>query len=174
MKQIIKDQTVSFDTHQAGDRREVDADQLHMHKRMNGKRFKGVNIRIPFDPNKPIDYSGNNSKEGKHLIREIREVFKKNPAKVREMAKFVANRISRYTADMNAEDSKNFLDNTANALGKHFDLNDNVSEAMTQQIHNNLSFYITSHTDNDGKVYYIKQDIDRKRIKIGDNLEKIL
>jgi hypothetical protein len=173
MKQIIQDQTVSFDTHQAGDGRKVDVDQLHMHKRMNGKKFKGVNIKIPLDPNKSIDYTGNNSKEGQRIINEIRKVLKKNPGKVREMAKFVANRISRYTDDMTAENSKEFLDKTANALAKHFELNDKISESMTQEINNHLSFYITSHLDNEGNIYYIKQDITRKRIKIGDDLEQL-
>ena len=64
MKQIIQDQTISFDTHQAGDGRRIQVDQLHMHKRMNGKKFKGVNIKIPLDPNQSIDYSGNNSEDG--------------------------------------------------------------------------------------------------------------
>jgi hypothetical protein len=173
MKQIIQDQTISFDTHQAGDGRKIQVDQLHMHKRMNGKKFKGVNIKIPLDPNQSIDYSGNNSEDGQLIINEIKSVFKKNPSKVREMAKYVANRISRYTQDMTVEESKQFLDNGAEAIAKHFELNDKIAETMTKQIKNHLSYYITSHEDETGKLYYIKQDIDRKRIKIGDDLEKI-
>ncbi|MFE3870262.1 hypothetical protein ACFX5F_03400 [Flavobacterium sp. ZS1P70] len=56
MKQIIQNQTISFDTHQAGDGRKIDIEELHMHKRMNDKKFKGVDIKIPLDPNKSIIY----------------------------------------------------------------------------------------------------------------------
>ncbi len=39
MKQLIQNQTVSFDTHQAGDGQPVNIDSLHIHKRMNNKTF---------------------------------------------------------------------------------------------------------------------------------------
>lgn len=174
MKQIIQDQTISFDTHQAGDGQEINIDGLHMHKRMNSKKFKGVNIRIPLNPDEEISYSGNNSKLSNEIINEIKTVFKKNPAKVREMAKTLAGIISRYSKDMNAKNSKEFTDNSAKAIAKHFDLNEDISGKLDSGINKHLSFVITSHEDENGKLYYIKQDISRKRIKIGDNLEKIL
>lgn len=168
MKQIIQNQTISFDTHQAGDGQEIEPDQLHMHKKMNGKKFKGVNIRIPLNPNKPIDYSGNNSKDGRQLINEIKGVFKKDPNKVRQIAKLVANRISRYTKNMTPENSKEFLDNTARALATHFELNDKIMEVVKSQIESHLSFYVTQHIDENGKFFYIKQDIDEKTITLSD------
>lgn len=174
MKQIIQDQTIGFDTHQAGDGRKIEIDELHMHKRMNNKKFRGVDIKIPLDPNKPIVYTGNNSKNAQNIITEIKKVFKKDPGKVREMAKYIANRISRYSSDMNANDSKKFLDESASAIAKHFDLDEKIADKMTQEIHNHISFYITSHYDETGKLFYIKQDIDRKRIKLSDDLEKLL
>ena len=173
MKQIIQDQTVSFDTHQAGDGRKIEIDQLHMHKRMNGKKFKGVEIKIPLNPKKPIDFGNSNSKIGQQIINEIKNVFKNNPSKVREMAKYISNRISRYSEDMNAVDSRVFFEDGAKAIAKHFELNEKIEQTMTEQIKNHLSFYITAHADEKGNTFYIKQDIVRKRIKIGNDLEKL-
>ena len=109
MKKIIQDQTISFDTHQAGDGRKIKIDLLHMHKRINGNKFKGIEIKIPLNPNQPIDFGNCKSIIGKQIINEIKQVFKKNPAKVRELAKYVANRISRYSEDMTVEKSIKFF-----------------------------------------------------------------
>lgn len=174
MKQIIQDQTIGFDTHQAGDGQLIKISELHMHKRMNSKKFRGVDIRIPLDPNKEIIYTGNNSQDAERIISEIKRVFKKDPAKVTEMAKYIAYTISRYSANMSPEDSETFLDNSASAIAKHFDLDGKIADRMTSEINKHISSYITSHRDETGKLFYIKQDIDRKRIKLGDDLEKLL
>lgn len=173
MKQIIQDQTISFDTHQAGDGRKIEVNQLHMHKRMNRRKFKGVEIKIPLNPNEPINFGDSKSEIGQQIINEIKQVFKKNPSKVREMAKYIANRISRYSDDMSAEDSKNFFDEGAKAIAKHFELNEKIEQTLTEQIKNYLSYYITAHSDEEGNTFYIKQDVGRKRIKIGNELEKL-
>lgn len=173
MKQIIQDQTISFDTHQAGDGKKIEVDQLHMHKRMNGKKFKGVEIKIPLNPNEPIDFGDSKSDIGQQIINEIKHVFKKNPSKVREMAKYIANRISRYSDDMTAENSRSFFEDGAKAIAKHFELKEKIEETLTEQIKNHLSFYITAHSDKEGNTFYIKQDVKRKRIKIGNELEKL-
>lgn len=174
MKQIIQNQTISFDTHQAGDGRKINREDLHMHKRMNDKKFKGVNIKIPLDPDRPIDYSGNNSADAQEIISEIKSVFKKKPAKVKEMAKYIANRISRYSQDMDVEDSKMFLEKSAKAIAKHFDLNPKIEDKIIKEISNYLSYYVSYHEDEDGKLFYIKQDVKLKKIKLGDDLEKLL
>ena len=44
MKELINGQTIDFDIHRAGDCQEITVDGLHMHKRMNGKKFKGVDV----------------------------------------------------------------------------------------------------------------------------------
>ena len=173
MKSIIQNQTISFDTHQAGDGKKIKVDQLHMHKRMNGKKFKGVEIRIPFSPDLPIDFGNSNSLVGQQIINEIKQVFKKNPIKVREMAKSIANRISRFSEDMTAEEAKAFFEEGAKSIAKHFELNEKIEQNLTEQIKQNLSFYITAHSDNEGNIFYIKQDVARKRIKVGNSLEKI-
>ena len=173
MRSLIQNQTVSFDTHQAGDGQKVKVEDLHMHKRMNGRKYKGVNIKIPFNPEKEIEYTGNNSDYSDQIINEIKRAFKKNPNKVREFAKDLANRISRYSSDMNAENSRKFLEESAQTIAKHFELNEKIINVMISEIYNHVSFFITSHKDDTGKTFYIKQDIDRKRVKIGDDLEKI-
>lgn len=173
MKQILQNQTISFDTHQAGDGKKINIDELHMHKRMNSKKFKGVDIKIPLNPDKEIVFTGNNSKLSNQIINEIKTVFKKNPAKVIEMAKTLADVISRYSKDMNPEDSDVFLKKSAESIAKHFELNEKIIGILNSEINKHISFIITSHKDENGKTYYIKQDIDRKRIKISDDLEKI-
>jgi hypothetical protein len=173
MKQIIQDQTISFDTHQAGDRKAIEVSQLHMHKRMNGKKFKGVDIKIPLDPDQPISFGNSNSDIGKQIINEIKRVFDKDPKKVREMAKYIANQISRYSADMTPQNSKSFFENGAKAIAKHFELNEKIEQTLTQQIKNRLAFYITAHHDSEGNIFYIKQDVNRKRIKMSDDVEKL-
>lgn len=145
-----------------------------MHKRMNSGKYRGVNIRIPLDPNKPVDYSGNNaSDQGTRILNEIKNVFKKDPNAVREMARTLARVISRYSQEMNAKDTNEFLESSARAIVKHFELKPKIYETIHSEIKKHVSFMITSHVDETGKVYYLKQDIERKRIKIGDSLEKV-
>lgn len=169
MKQLIQDQTVSFDTHQAGDGREVLIDQLHLHKRMNGKKHKGVNIKIPLDPNKPIDYGIAKEKIGRSIINEIRKVFRKDPDKVREFAKYVANQIDRYGSGMSENQSRVFLAKTSEGLAKHFELNSKIKKKLSEEINN----YVTIHNDVNGKKYYIRQNLVEKEIEISDSFEDL-
>lgn len=169
MKALIQDQTVTFDTHQAGDRQPIKVDDLHMHKRMNGRRHRGVNIRIPLNPNEEIDYRGNPNSESE-IMNEIKSVFKKNPSKVTEMAKELASIIKRYGRDMTEENREGFLVGAAESIAKHFELKPEVKEKLMSGVRGLL----TSHTDSQGKTYYIKQDINREQIKISDSLDHVV
>lgn len=174
MLQLLQEQTVKFDTHQAGDGREIDNDALHMHKRMNGKKFKGVHIRIPLNSSGNITYSGNNSKIANQIIKEVKSVFKKDSAKVTEMAKSLAKNINRYSKDMSSENSLKFLEDSAKTIAKHFELKEEITGRLVSEAKNHyISSFITTHRDNNNKIYYIKQDVHRKSIKIGDNIEKL-
>ena len=56
MKELINGQTIDFDIHKAGDGSEISIDGLHMHKRMNNKRYKGVDVLFPLDDKEDIEF----------------------------------------------------------------------------------------------------------------------
>lgn len=163
MKQLIQNQVVTFDNHNPGQIANVRG--LHMHKKMMGKKFKGVDIKIPFNPEEDIYYPESRSEDAKYIINEIKQVFKKDKVKLVEFAQKVSSIIESYSQSIPKNDRNNFMKESAQTLAKHLGINEHIRSKIQKEIEDRLVFVITQHSDNEGASYFIKQDIEKKNIK---------
>ena len=187
MKKLIDNQTIDFDNHSAGDGKEITVKGLHMHKRMNGKKFKGVDVLLPLDGEIKIEFrpKKTSTKIQKQIINEIKKVLKKNKAKREEFINTIFNVIERYSNLEVSGDSFNqniqlFRENAVK-IAALFSKDGTIREEMYQIIDSNIHYFITRHKKDKlknnqpfhQKNFYIKQDVKRNRIKISDDLEAL-
>lgn len=99
MKKLIDNQTIAFDVHKAGDRQAVDLSGLHMHKRMNGRKFRGVNVIVPLDEKQELVFRPANTKESvrTHIVNEITRELNRDLTKRRKFVETVTSQIERYS-----------------------------------------------------------------------------
>jgi hypothetical protein len=168
MKPLINGQTISMDAHVAG--KTPNYKDLHIHKKVNGHN-KSVEIRISVDINKSIRVEGRDDK----IRNEIKQTIKRkqNEQLVRDFANEVINEISKYDEikRMDKQAQKKILIDYAKRLAEYFKISD-FRDVMTAEVDNKIHFLLTSHEESN-KLYYIKQDLIREYIKIGDDLEQI-
>jgi hypothetical protein len=168
MKSIITDQSIKIDAHVSG--KEPLLKDVHIHKKTN-KHNRSVDIKIPIDKNQ--DITMDDRKSGQEIKNEMKKVFKKSERKMREFASEAVNQIDRYDEmkTMGKEKRDEILKDYADRLAGFFEL-PRFKDVMVAEAENQL-FMLTSHMDNSNKLFYIKQDITRKYIKIGDDLEQL-
>lgn len=175
MEKLIDNQTIDFDTHRAGDRQEAGIDGLHMHKRMNGKRFKGIDVLIPLDDKDEIQFRPRNTKDAIKgaLLSEVRHALSKDPLKRKALVDTIIDVIGRYSARMDQNERDATIRTGAERIAQIFSKRPGIESEMRQHINDRLSFVITGHYKDDGSLFYIKQDFRRGRVKIGDDIEDL-
>jgi hypothetical protein len=175
MQKLIDNQTIGFDVHIAGDGQPVSISGLHMHKRMNGKQFKGVDVLFPLEGDGDIIFRPSSTKNAlrNQLMTEIRRVISKDVAKRKELVKVVMEEIQRYSNGMPSKEQIQKIRNGALRIADVFSKNSVIEQEMTEQIESHLKLFVTKHKKEDGKMFYIKQDFLRTRIKVSDDLEEL-
>ncbi|QJD81098.1 hypothetical protein [Spirosoma rhododendri] len=173
---LIDDQTIDFDNHSRGDKKPVVfGDGLHMHKRINAGRHKGVDVIFPVDKPGEYIFKGKNIKEKERngIISEINRVFKKDKNKVANLTDTVVREIMRYSGNVpqvqSIENIRSGAKNLAEAMGLKPKIIDEIKSMTELKIEN----FISSHESEDGKQYFVKQDFKRRKIKMSDNIEKL-
>tara|TARA_R110002153_G_scaffold69594_2_gene183920 strand:+ start:43 stop:600 length:558 start_codon:yes stop_codon:yes gene_type:complete len=175
VKELINGQTIDFDLHKAGDRSATSIDGLHMHKRMNGKRFKGIDVLFPLDDKNDIVFRPSSTSDllRRQLLNEVRRAVSKDKSKRQNLVDTIVDELSRYTDYMPEASQVESIKRGAERIAKIFSKNSNVEEEMRQQIQSRLDFYVTKHEKEDNSPFFIKQDFSRNRIKISDDLEAL-
>jgi hypothetical protein len=179
MKELINDQTIDFDIHRAGDGQGVSIDGLHMHKRMNGKNFKGVDILFPLDNKENFEFrpKSTTNKIQIKLMNEIRRAVKKNPIKRNELIDTIFEEIQRHSNNKSSIDDIGILRRGATRIAVFFSKEGKVRNELLQKIENKIEFLITEHSKEEisegSGHFFIKQDLKRNRIKISDDLESL-
>jgi tRNA pseudouridine-54 N-methylase len=150
---------------------------LHIHKKTN-RHNNSIEVKIPVNPDKEIQFKarkGDRRTKEKPFINEVKKEFKKqSEEKMRHFAKEVIEGITKYDEVRNKpkEEQKDILRDYAERLAGYFDL-PRFRDVMAAEIDNKIQFLLTSHADSNNKLYYIKQDIIREYITIGDDLEEL-
>lgn len=94
LNRLIKNQQISFDTHQAGDGQEVKWKNVHLEKKSISKRGK---VRFPlFGQEKPSN-SGMNDRDFQKITSEIKKVLSKNKPLVKELAEELVRQMKRFS-----------------------------------------------------------------------------
>ena len=173
---LLDNQTLDFENHARGNRKPiVFGDGLHMHKRMNKGKYKGVEIIFPIDKLGEYIFQGRNikTKEEKHIISEINKVFKKNKDKRQKLIMTVVREITRYSGRIPETELLENVRKGARNLAQAMELNGDIVDEIKSITENEIRNYVSTHTNDKGKQFYIKQDFVRRKIKMSDNLEKL-
>jgi hypothetical protein len=175
MRELINDQTIDFDIHAAGNGQAIGLDGLHMHKRMNGKRYRGVHVLFPLDGNQQITFRPphTNNLIRKQLMNEIRRVVSKSREKREELVGTIIEEIRKYSNNLPSGEQVDSIKRGAERIAKVFSKNGKVENEMKQQIEGKLKFYMTSHTDENERQFFIKQDFLRNRITLSEDIEEL-
>lgn len=168
MRELIKGQTIRFDAHDSGSGREVswDNSSVHLHKIMNEHKYKGVEVLIPLNEDKELEFRKSYNGDIERRIRnEISDVLNKDTQKRKELIRTLFKQIERYSHNEPSEKRiKNLIDG-ANRIAKHFDL----KKHFEKEIFDNLNQCLTKHYDKKNKVCFVLQDLREEVIKLGEN-----
>lgn len=175
MIELLDGQTIDFDVHRAGDGQPAGVEGLHMHKSMNGKKHKGVDVLFPLDDAEEITFrpSTTNDLIQRQIINEIQRVIKKDKTKRKELVEKVTEEIRRYSYGLPSKEQIEVIRRGAERIAKVFSKNSRVEKEILQHIDDKLKFFISSHKNEDDNMFFIKQDFLRHRIKISDDLEAL-
>jgi len=171
VKKLLDNQNLYIDSHQQGDRQATKEKFLHLHKKMNGRKFKGWEVQIYLESDDiRVDYKkgfDNDSLETRTVKNEIQQIFKSSDdTKVKQLIKDLHEAIKSYygnsLSDNGVEDK---LMGWATRIADGFGLKSSIKDKIINRSSEYISF-ITSHEDVNGKVYFLKQDTDPIKIPI--------
>lgn len=175
MKELINGQTIKFDMHSAGDGKPAGVRDLHMHKRMNGKRFKGVGVRFPLAGRADIQFDSKNSKrgDGERVIREIKNALERDAQLRVRLVATLMEEIERFSGSLPKSEKINLMRRGAEKIAGFFSDDRKVLQEMMDMANERVKIFITEHRKANGHPFFIKQDFLRHYITIGDDLEKL-
>ena len=148
MKELINGKTIDFDIHQAGDGREISIDGLYMHKRMNGKRFKGVDVLFPLDDKENVEFRPKNTPDQiqQQIINEIQRAIKKDATKRDKLVDTIINEIERHLNENLTENNIQIIRRGAERIAKLFSKEGKIRNELIQSIDGKLEFLVTQHS----------------------------
>ncbi|MCC7319310.1 MAG: hypothetical protein IT219_12320 [Bacteroidales bacterium] len=180
MKGLIKGQTLRFDAHDSGSGKPVSwGSGLHLHKIMNdtNKKLNKVEVLIPLDNEQELQFRNSYDKGLENTIKnEISNVLNKDIQKRKEFAQTLYKQIERFSIHMAENERLENLLSGADRIAKHFNLSPQIKEYFKNYFEDyfhqsNNKIFVTAHQDKFRNIYFIMQDIDRKMIKVGADLE---
>lgn len=181
VKELLNNQNVYIDSHQQGDRQTIKKEFLHLHKKMNGRKFKGWEVQIYLESNGiRVDYKrgfDNDSKETRTVKNEIERAFKgSDDTRTKKLISDLHEAIKSYYEEdqLNDEETEKKLVEWAKRIANGFGLKSSIVDKIVDKASSHITL-ITSHEDTSGKTYYIKQDTDKRKIPIAasDNINEL-
>ena len=170
MKQLIKNQNIKFDTHQAADGQEANLKGLHLEKILHNP--KNTKIKFHFFDKTPIQKQNNNidKKLLEKIQKEVSKALNKDPKKTKELGDLIINTLYRYkTQGIDNKDALEAVKNIAN----YFDLKEDfISKTIKYGINDKkITEIITTHLSNGSsqKRYKIKQTKEDMTISSRNN-----
>lgn len=173
MEELIKDQTIKFDNHHAG--QAVTINGLHMHKRMNGKKYKGIDVKFPLDHSEAISFEPKSTKNEirKQLVNEIKRVVNKDVEKRILLVETIIDEIAKYSNELPEIDQIVNIRRGAERIAKVFSKNAKIEDEIKQIISKKIETFISTHSKNNGSQFFVKQNFYKHTIEISDNLNEL-
>lgn len=148
MKSIIDNQTVRFDSHDAGSgqpQRWGDG-VVHMDKRFSKGRRRGIKIKIPIDSNQQIDFGSRNPDdlEIREIVNELKKALRPGNKRKELIGKIVKTIDSWSNGDVTEETVRI----AGRQIAEAFDLKqDFEEEVVTRARDSNVIRYASIHYD---------------------------
>lgn len=168
LRELIKAQTLDIDNHHQGDGLPITfGSGIHVHKRMNNSStFEGVEFLIPLDTSEKYFFRWHqcSSDNQIRLQSEIKRALR-NKTKRHNFVKDVLLELERKATFRDDTERLESLYTTAKNIMRHFGL----TEAIAPVIKNEQEIFESIHVDEEGKPYYLLQDLKGNTIHIGDS-----
>jgi len=161
MKNLIKNQDIKFDTHQAGDGQAINIEALHMEKILHNP--KGVKIKYHlFRDIEPIKVSRNiDDNILTRVNNEVKTAFK-DKNKLKNFAQLIIEQMFRYkNNEMTLDDAIPGI----KLIAKYFDLQDNILELLVKYSEVHIKEISVIVNDENENLYQIKQNEKETIIK---------
>ena len=82
LSSLVDGQTIKIDNHNTGTSFQWD-EAIHLHKRMNSKKYRGIEVLIPLACDGKLEFRGANGKKDLELMNEIEKAFSNPTIRVR-------------------------------------------------------------------------------------------
>ena len=165
LSSLIDGQTIKIDNHNTGTLYQWD-EAIHLHKRMNTKKYRGIEALIPLAQDGRLDFRGANGKKDIELKNEIEKAFS-NPTIRIKFVKTLINSLSDLfnSSKLSKDEWCRLFEEVAGRIVRYFDLKPKVKERIDNDI-------IRFSREN-GLDIYIRADQKEKAIILGTDITLI-
>lgn len=167
MRGLIKQQTLRLENHKRADGQGIIfGSGVHVHKVMNSDKYSGAEVLIPLDRDEEIKFikiKGGKKIENR-LRSEINKAFKDRKKRT-DFVEDVLQELQRKCTYPNEREKLESFLLSSKRIASHFGLVD-VNNPI---VRNTTDIFETMHTDEEGNIYYLLQDIKGNNIRIGDS-----
>ena len=159
LSSLIDGQTIKIYNHNIGNVYKWD-NAIHLHKRMNSKKYRGIEVLIPLASDGKLEFRGANGKKDLELMNEIERAFSNPTIRVR-FVKTLMKSLSDlfYSSNISKNEWYELFVIVASRIAAFFGLKTKIKEKMDNDI---ISF-----SRDKGIDIYIKADKEEKAIILG-------
>lgn len=159
LSSLVDGQTIKIDNHNTGTSFQWD-EAIHLHKRMNSKKYRGIEVLIPLARDGKLEFRGANGKKDLELMNEIEKAFSNPTIRVR-FVKTLMKSLSDlfYSSKISKNEWYELFVIVASRIAAFFGLKTKIKEKMDNDI---ISF-----SRDKGIDIYIKADKEEKAIILG-------
>ncbi|WP_320035771.1 hypothetical protein [Halarcobacter sp.] len=149
--ELIKNQRITFDTHQAGDGQEVKWRNVHLEKSIKGEKGK---IRFPFLGKEEPSNSGMSNENFEKVKTEVKKILKKNTQKLDQLGQKIESELERFSQGVATVHD---AEEAAKRFAEYFDLKPDFIDKVVKYRKERLSEFTTLHFSKIGqRVFAIK------------------
>lgn len=162
LSSLIDGQTIKIDNHNTGTLYQWD-EAIHLHKRMNSKKYRGIEVLIPLAQDGKLDFRGSNGKKDIELKNEIEKAFS-NPTIRIKFVKTLINSLSDLfdSSKISKDEWYELFVIVASRIAAYFDLKPKVKGRIGNDI---IRF-----SREKGLDIYIRADQKEKTIILGTDI----
>ena len=165
LSSLLNGQTIQIDNHH----RNVECKwgkAIHLHKRMNSKKYRGIEVLIPLACDGKLEFRGANGKKDLELMNEIEKAFSNPTIRVR-FVKTLMNSLSDlfYSSKISKNEWYGLFEEVAGRIVGYFGIKDKVGERINSDI--------IKYSKEKGINVYIKADKDSESVILGTDMSLV-
>lgn len=165
LSSLINGQTLKIDNHNRGTNYEWD-EAIHIHKRMNSKKYRGIEVLVPLAHDSKLEFRGVNGNKDIELMNEIEKAFSNptiRPKFVRTLIKSLSNLFGN--SKISKDEWYGLFEEVAGRIVRYFGVKDKVGERINNDI---IKF-----SKEKGINVYIKADKDSESVLLGTDMSLV-
>ena len=128
LSSLIDGQTIKIDNHNCGTDYEWD-EAIHIHKRMNSKKYRGIEVLVPLAHDSKLDFRGVNGNKDVELMNEIEKAFSNSTIRTK-FVKTLINSLSNLfnNSKISKVEWYGLFEEIAGRIAEYFGLKTNIKE----------------------------------------------